>query len=159
MSEPITSFADVFDLMPKYSGKIALRTRMGSTIGMAMLRLGYSINSNDPAEVKEAKDLLIFLKKHLLALVDSASPSLLSGDAVIGLGLDYDIFAASMMNPDIAWVDVTEGMGAYLESFVALKGPREDLAMAFVNFHASPEQNADFVNTLKSRRSSRGPSP
>ena len=39
-------------------------------------------------------------------------------------------------------------MSAYLEGFVALKGPREDLAKAFINFHADPSQNADFVNTL-----------
>lgn len=148
VSEPITSYADLFSLMPTYSGKVAVLSRMGSTLGMAMKRLGHSINSNDPAQVEEARDLLISVKKHLLALADSASANLLSGDAVIALGDDYDIFTASMKNPKIAWVDPTEGMSAYLEGFVALKGPREGLAKAFINFHADPVQNADFVNTL-----------
>ena len=148
VSEPITSYADVFKLLPKYSGKVAVLSRMGSTLGMAMKRLGYSINSNDPTQVEEAKKLLISSKKHFLALADSAGANLLSGDAVIALGDDYDIFTASMKNPNIVWVDPTEGMSAYLEGFVALKGPREDLAKAFINFHADPAQNADFVNTL-----------
>ena len=148
VKEPITSYADLFDLLPKYSGKVAVLSRMGSTLGMAMKRLGYSINSNDPKEVEEAKKLLIASKKHFLALADSASPNLLTGDAVIALGDDYDIVTAAAKNPKIAWVDPTEGMSAYLEGFVALKGPREDLAKAFINFHADPAQNADFVNTL-----------
>ena len=51
VTEPITSYADMFALLPKYSGKVAVLSRMGSTLGMAMKRLGYSVNSNDPAEV------------------------------------------------------------------------------------------------------------
>jgi spermidine/putrescine transport system substrate-binding protein len=148
VKEPITSYADLFALLPKYSGKVAVLSRYRSTISMAMKRLGYSVNSADPAEVEEAKQLLIASKKHFLALADSASANLLSGDAVIALGDDYDIFAASKKNPNVVWVDPTEGMSAYLEGFVALKGPREDLAKAFINFHADPTQNADFVNTL-----------
>lgn len=148
VSEPITSYADLFALLPKYSGKVAVLSRMGSTLGMAMKRLGYSINSNDPTEVEAAKKLLIDSKKHFLALADSGSPSLLSGDAVIALCDDYDIVTAATKNPNIVWVDPTEGMSAYIEGFVALKGPREDLAKAFINFHADPVQNADFVNTL-----------
>jgi spermidine/putrescine transport system substrate-binding protein len=148
VKEPLTSYAELFALLPKYSGKVAVLSRMGSTMGMAMKRLGYSINSNDPKEVEEAKQLLIASKKHFLALADSASANLLSGDAVIALGDDYDIFTASKKNPNIVWVDPAEGMSAYLEGFVALKGPREDLAKAFINFHADPAQNADFVNTL-----------
>jgi spermidine/putrescine transport system substrate-binding protein len=148
VQEPITSYADVFALLPKYSGKVAVVSRMGSTLGMAMKRLGYSINSNDPGEVAQARDLLIASKKHFLALVDSGSPSLISGDAVIALCDDYDVAAISADNPNIAWVDPTEGVSAYLEGFVALKGPREDLAKAFINFQADPVQNADFANTL-----------
>ena len=62
---------------------------------MAMKRLGYSINSPTPKEVEEAKELLIASKKHFLALADTASANLLSGDAVIALVDDYDIFTAS----------------------------------------------------------------
>ncbi len=148
VKEPITSYADLFELLPKYSGKVAVLSRMGSTLGMAMKRLGYSVNSNDPAEVEEATQLLIASKKHFLALTDSGSPSLISGDAVIALCDDYDIAGVSASNPNIGWVDPTEGMSAYLEGFVALKGPREDLAKAFINFQADPVQNADFANTL-----------
>jgi spermidine/putrescine transport system substrate-binding protein len=148
VNEPIESYEQLFSLIPRYSGKVALLSRMGSTLGMAMKRLGHSINSNDPAEVEEAKKLLISMKKHFLALADTGSANLLTGDAVIALGDDYDIFTASKKNPNIVWVDPTEGMSAYLEGFVALKGPRENLAKAFIDFHADPKQNADFANTL-----------
>ncbi len=148
VDEEITSYEQLFSLLPKYSGKVALLSRMGSTLAMALIRLGHSVNSTDPAEIDEAKKLLISSKKHLLALADSASANLLSADAVIALGDDYDIFTATTKNPNVVWVDPTEGMSAYLEGFVALKGPREDLAKAFINFQADPVQNADFVNTL-----------
>ncbi len=98
IKEPITSYADLFALMPKYSGKVAFLSRSGSTMGMAMKRLGFSINSTDPKEIEEAKKLLISVKKNLLALSDTASANLLTGDAVIALGDDYDIFTASMKN-------------------------------------------------------------
>jgi hypothetical protein len=48
------------------------------------------------------------------------------------------------------WVDPTEGQVAYLEGLAVLKGPREDVAKAFVNFAFEKDRYADFINTVNS---------
>jgi spermidine/putrescine-binding protein len=62
----------------------------------------------------------------------------------------YDVYTAQQKNPNIVWVDPTEGQVAYLEGLAVLKGPREDLAKTFVNFALEKDRYADFINTVNS---------
>lgn len=149
VTEKITSWADVWELAPKYSGQIVFTDLMDDSIGSTLRLLGYSGVSQDPDEIEQAKQKLIEIKPHLQAFKDyGISAGLVKGTTAIAMDWDYDVAAAQSKNPNIEWVIPEEGPMAYLEGWVALEGSEHlDVVWAFWNFAFEPEQYADFVNT------------
>jgi len=59
VSEPIASWADLWSLAPKYSGKIVFLDFDRDTIGSALRYKGFSGNTQDESELEQAKQALI----------------------------------------------------------------------------------------------------
>jgi len=161
VSEPITSWADVWRLAPKYSGKIVMVNFDVDALGAALKYKGYSVNATDANQLNAAKDALIQLKPHLLAFLSTnVTKPMLQGEAVITIDYDYDIAAATRKNPDITWVAPKEGMPAYLDGWLAIKGTQHlPEVEAFMNFHLDPKNYAGFVNTIGSAYVERAAEP
>jgi spermidine/putrescine-binding protein len=68
VSEPITSWADLWNLAPKYSGKIVFVDLDRDCIGSALKYKGYSVNTTDQNQLNQALQALIDIKPHLQAL-------------------------------------------------------------------------------------------
>ncbi|MFL5766797.1 MAG: PotD/PotF family extracellular solute-binding protein [Actinomycetota bacterium] len=149
VSEGITSWADVWDLAPKYSGQIIFLNLDRDCMGSALKYLGLSGNTKDPAEIERCKQALIDIKPHLQAVTGTGvSRGLVKGTAAIAMDWDYDIALAKEQEPRIEWVLPEEGVVAYLEGYVLIGGgPHLDVATEFLNWNLRPEQYADFVNT------------
>jgi spermidine/putrescine transport system substrate-binding protein len=62
----------------------------------------------------------------------------------------YDAQTALTSNPDVVWVDPSEGQVGYLEGLAVLEGPRNDAARAFVNFFLEQRNYAAFINNVAS---------
>jgi spermidine/putrescine transport system substrate-binding protein len=152
VKEPITSWADVWKLAPKYSGKIVMVNFDVDALGAALKYKGYSVNATDADQLNAAKAALIELKPHLLAFLSTnVTKPMLQGEAVITVDYDYDIAAASRKNPDITWVAPKEGMPAYLDGWLAIQGTQHlPEVEAFMNFHLDPKNYAGFINTIGS---------
>jgi spermidine/putrescine transport system substrate-binding protein len=152
VSEPLTSWADLWSLAPKYSGKIVFVDFDVDVLGAALKYKGFSVNSTDPGELDQAKQALLEIKPHLLAFAptDITKP-MIKGEAVITVDYDYDIAAATEKVPSIQWVAPSEGMPAYLDGWLAIKGTdRLPEVEAFMNFNLDPKIYADFINTTGS---------
>ena len=110
VSEPLTSWADLWALAPKYSGKIVFVDFDVDVLGAALKYKGYSVNSTDPDELNQAKDALLEIKPHLLAFAptDITKP-MIKGEAAITVDYDYDIAAAADKEPSIQWVAPVRG--------------------------------------------------
>jgi spermidine/putrescine transport system substrate-binding protein len=67
ISERPTKWADVWELAPKYSGKIVLLDGLEDCFGNVLLMLGYSGNSKVPSEIDAAKNKLLEIKPFLEA--------------------------------------------------------------------------------------------
>jgi spermidine/putrescine transport system substrate-binding protein len=149
VTEGITSWADVWNLAPKYSGQIIFLNLDRDCMGSALKYLGYSGNTKDPAQIEKCKQTLIDIKPHLQAVTGTGvSRGLAKGTAAIAMDWDYDIALAKDQEPRIEWVLPEEGAVAYLEGWVLIKGGQHlDVATAFMNWHMDPVQYADFVNT------------
>jgi len=92
VSEPIASWADLWSLAPKYSGKIVFLDFDRDTIGSALRYKGFSGNTQDESELEQAKQALIDIKPHLLAIKGyDVAASLVKGDAAIVMDWDYDV--------------------------------------------------------------------
>jgi spermidine/putrescine-binding protein len=119
-------------------------------MGSIMKSLGLPASSKDPADLAKVAAKLKEIKPNLLALAVEPGKQLASGDLVMAWADAYDVYTAQQKNPNIVWVDPTEGQVAYLEGLAVLKGPREDLAKTFVNFALEKDRYADFINTVNS---------
>jgi len=149
VSEPIASWADLWNLAPKYSGKIVFLDFDRDTIGSALRYKGFSGNTQDESELEQAKQALIDIKPHLLAIKGyDVAASLVKGDAAIVMDWDYDVALGQGQDANIEWVLPEEGAMAYLEGWSVIKGTDNlDLVHAFMNFFLQPKEYADFVNT------------
>jgi spermidine/putrescine-binding protein len=147
--EGIKTWADVWNLAPQYSGQIIFLNLDRDCMGSALKYLGHSGNTTDQGEIDMCTQALIQIKPHLQNITSTGvSRALVKGTAAIAMDWDYDIALAQQQEPRIEWVVPEEGVMAYLEGWVLIKGgPHLDVATAFMNFHLQPEQYADFVNT------------
>jgi spermidine/putrescine transport system substrate-binding protein len=150
VKETPTSWADFYKIMGNYKGKVGLLDYQRSVMGSILTSLSLNPSSKDPADLKAVAAKLAEIKPNLLALAVEPGKQLVSGDLVMAWADAYDIYSAQQKDPNIVWVDPSEGQVAYLEGLAVLKGPREELAKAYVNFALDQAQYADFINTVTS---------
>ncbi len=124
--EPVTTWREFYDLAKgKYSGKVVVVDSMGDVFPFPLKMLGYSVNDNDPAHLKEAGDILLDLAPHVLAL-DSENYDDKLGDrgggtcALAGRAGSNDLRA----NPDTAdavYLNPKEGGLYWMDVWVMLE--------------------------------------
>ena len=152
ISERPTSWADLWKLAPKYSGKITFIKYDVDVLGSALKYLNLSVNSADAGELGKAKDALLEIKPHLRAFLptDFLKP-LQQGTAVIAMDYDYDVALGQAKNDNIVWVAPEEGTPAYLDGWMALKGSKNLATVyAFMEHHLDPKVYANYINTIGS---------
>jgi spermidine/putrescine transport system substrate-binding protein len=151
VSEEITGWPDVWDLAPKYSGKISLLDAPVGLVPISLISLGLSGNSRNKEELDKAAERLIQIKPHLLALqTGDQARSLIDGSAAIGMVEDWAGSAAVAGNPGLPlkWVDPAQTTG-YLDVWGMVKGTKVAAAIeAFANYHFSPKIYANYCNSL-----------
>jgi spermidine/putrescine transport system substrate-binding protein len=146
------SWHDLISLAGKYSGKITMIKYDSDIQGSFLKALGYSINTKDQSQLQAMQKTMLALKPHLQAILETDySKALIEGTALFAIDYDYDIAAAQAKNKHIVWVAPSEGMSAYLEGWIALKGSTHLAAVwDLMNFHLEPKNYASFINTTGS---------
>lgn len=146
ITEPVDSTDIFWD--EKYSGQILMLDSMRDTIGMALQKLGYSVNSTNPAEIEAAKELLIKQKPlNNGYYVDETVDMMINGDAAIALnwsGAAMDIYWQGATN--IKYVIPKEGTNMWVDCMVIPNTcQHKKEAEMFINFMLDPENS--FINT------------
>jgi spermidine/putrescine transport system substrate-binding protein len=147
VTEPLTSWQEFYDLATgKYSGKVVLVDSLGDVLVMPLKMLGYSLNSTDPAQLAEAKQLLLDLAPHLLALdSDTYQDKLASEEAVLCLGWTGPLLELRE-NPDTAdtkYVVPSEGTLFWLDTWVMLAdAPHPNATYAWFDYVQRPDIQA-----------------
>ncbi len=162
VKEPIKSWADFWAAVPKYSGQVVFVDFDRDVIGNTLLYLGYDINSKDPAQLDKVKQALLQLKPHIKAFkVIGVGDTLVSGDAVLTMGYDYETAAAMKRNPNIKWVVPEEGMTGYVEGWIALTNGKDKLGVIepFMNYQLSPGPYAAFLKVTSAPSVMKGTNP
>lgn len=147
---PPSSWADFVRLAPDYAGRVAVLDYQRSVMGNLLVMLGHPGSSTDEAHLAEVREVLLDLKPHLLAVSGEVGRAVATGDAVMAMCDAYDAQLALTSNPDVVFVDPSEGQVGYLEGFVVLDGPRNDLSRAFIDFFLEPANYAAFINNVAS---------
>ena len=120
----------------EYSGEIIMQDSMRDTFMVALKYLGYSLNTTDEAQIREAADLLMKQKPDVEAyLVDEARDEVVAGNATMAVVYSGEAYLGHLYNPDLAYVVPKEGSNVWVDSWIVTKNCQNtDAARKFLDF-------------------------
>ena len=143
VDEPITSWSALFD--PKYAGNVLMFRNSRDAMATALSYLGYSLNTTDESELREAFQLLKDAKGqgvYQSFVMDEIFQKLEGGNAAIGVYYAGDYLTMLENNEDLRFVVPEEGSNWFMDAMCVLKeAPHYEEALAWINFIASTEAN------------------
>lgn len=143
VDEPITSWSAMFDT--KFANNVLMFRNSRDAMATALLYLGYSLNTTDEAQLREAFALLSDAKSNGVYqsfVMDEIYQKLEGGNAAIGAYYAGDYLSMLENNEDLAFVIPEEGSNWFVDAMCVLKdAPHKEEAEAWINFIASTEAN------------------
>jgi spermidine/putrescine transport system substrate-binding protein len=149
LNPPPRAWADMWD--PRLRGKLTMLDDPFDTIGATLKKIGLSVNTSDPAELKLAEAEAIKQKPLLRAYLNAeVRDQLVSGDVLAAHMWNTTAQQAMDSSREVGFVYPTEGYAVYPDSSVILReSKRPELAHKFINFLLRPDIAA--ANALAAR--------
>jgi len=146
VNENIDSWNALFD--PHFAGHILLLDDTREVFGMALKKLGYSLNSTDPEQIRQARDLLLRQKPMVKGYNSSNfEQDLAAGDAWIAQAFNGNMTFVMRDEPRIRYIIPREGATISVDcACIPRHAPHPQLAEDFINYFHRPEVAALFVN-------------
>ena len=147
VSGEIRSWDAMFD--DRYAGSILMFSSTRDAFGVALSKLGYSLNTTDENEIREAYDLL----KSQYPLVqgyfqDQMYDKLEGGEAAIGVYYAGDYLCMLENNPDLRFVIPDEGSNWFVDAMCIPAGcEKTELAEKFINYMCETEVSLTNMDT------------
>ena len=125
----------------KYKDNIIMMNSTRDTLGVALKRLGYSMNSRNEAELEKAKESLIKQKDIVLAyLVDETKTQMVNEEADLAVMYSGDAIVSKGENENLEYVIPKEGSNLWFDTLAILKNAKhKENAEKFINFMTDPE--------------------
>ena len=130
----VKGYADLWN--EGFEGGLAVTNEPRGIIAVAEKKLGYSINTADPAELEAVAAELDALKANIVVFNDDTPHNaLISGDAIGGYMYGSQIVAAMEVLPDLEVVYPEEGLCFGIDSLVMpVDAPHEKAAYIFLEY-------------------------
>jgi spermidine/putrescine transport system substrate-binding protein len=147
-----TSWQEFLDLVKgEASGKTVFVDSMGDVFVFPLKLLGYSLNSVDQAELEEARQVLLDVAPHILALdSDTYGDKMANGEASLTLGWTGPLgqeLADLVAEGDAGYSVPSEGTLFWMDTWVMLAdAPHPNAAYAWLDFIQRPEIQAEETN-------------
>jgi len=135
----ITAWNDLWD--PKWRGQLLLVDDVREVFHMALKSLGYSTNTRNPDEIKQAYEKLTRLMPNVLVFnADAPREPFLAGDVNLGMIWSGEVSMAREEMPDLTYVYPREGAAFWIDSFVIPSGAENvENAHKFIDYMLRPE--------------------
>lgn len=145
----IRSWKDLFN-RPDLAGKFTLLDDARETIGAALKSLGYSLNSKDPAQLNQARQVLLNVRKRVKGFTPDPILTLTDGDAAIAHNYSSNALQArKALGGKVEWVFPEEGGTLWIDNLVIpAAAPHPAEAEALVNFLLDPKVVAATVQAV-----------
>lgn len=150
IDEPITSWSAMFD--ERYADQVLLINNSRDALGIALMYLGYSVNTTDEAEIRAAYQLLADATDQGVyqgKVMDEVFQTMEGGNAAIATYYAGDYLSMLENNEDLAFVVPQEGSNWFVDAMCVLKdAPHYEEAHAWINFMASTDSclaNLDYI--------------
>lgn len=130
----IFGYQDLLDR--SYRDNLVLIDDTRIIVGIALMALGYDMNSVYELELEEAKEWLVQLKPNVKAF-DSDSPKsfLISKEATVGLMWSAEAILAKLENPSIEIIVPKEGQVISIDNFAIMEGSKNlDSVYLFIDY-------------------------
>ena len=151
VSGEITSWSAMFD--DQYAGEVLLINNSRDALGFALLSLGYSINTTNEDEIREAFEKLADATERGVyqgKVMDEIFGKMEGGNAAIATYYAGDYLSmADNTNEPLAFAVPEEGSNWFVDAMCVLKdAPHKEEAEAWINFITSTEAslaNMDYI--------------
>ena len=143
VTEAVDSWRILWD--EKYSGKVLMFSNSRDAFAIALRSLGYSMNTENPDELREATELLKEQKDVVQAYVmDQIFDKMTEENAWIAPYYAGDYLTMSETNEDLAFVFPKEGFNQFVDAMCIPKGcVNREAAEMFINFMCEPKVSAE----------------
>ena len=144
VTKPMKTWKDFFDLaQTDYSGKTIIHDYQLTSIGSALVALGYSFNSVAENELAKAEQLLLAVKPHLFSITSDYQPPMRAEDAWVSMTWTNDGAQLHADIPDIEYVIAADGGEIWSDFYAVVAGTaHREAAYAFLDFMAVPKVQA-----------------
>lgn len=133
-----------------YKNQISMLDDHRESIGVALKLLGYSLNSTDTDQLKQAKLKLIEQRPLLKQYESETQDILISKEVVIAHSWSGDAFRAAEIYPSIRYVIPKEGSSQFIDTVcIPRSAQNKSLAEKFINYLLRPEVNAKITEFTK----------
>lgn len=134
----------------QYKDNIIMMDSTRDSIGIALIKDGYSMNSRNMNELNKAKKDLIEQKKIVMAyLVDEIKSQMVNEEAALAPVYSGDAVVAMSENEDLDYVIPKEGSNIWFDAMVIPKEAKNvENAYKFIDYVLRPEvsaKNAEYV--------------
>lgn len=135
---------DSWDILwnEKYKDRIFMFDTYRDTMGAALKKLGYSLNSTNKKEIEEAKELLIKQREmvHPIYGVDNGTTMIPVGESDINMIWSGEGLNLQEENPNLVYVVPKEGANFWIDSLCIPKNAENvEGAEKFINFVSDKE--------------------
>ncbi len=149
-SERLTRWSAMFE--PWYAGEIAMIGNPRDAIAIGLMHLGYSINTTDESQIREAYQLIADAKAagvYQGFFMDQLYDKMEAGETTICAYYAGDFLSMHENNPDLRFEVPEEGSNWFVDAMCVLKGAEhKEEAEEWINFICSTEaslKNMDFI--------------
>lgn len=140
----VTGEVDSWDILwdEKYKGKVFMFDTYRDTIGAALKKLGYSMNSDNPEELEEAKQLLIEQRKLVDPIygVDNGTEMIAAGETALNMIWSGEGLNLQDEYPNLVYTIPKEGANFWIDSLtIPANAINVEGAEKFINFVSGKE--------------------
>ncbi len=142
----INNWDDVFD--PAYTDRIGVPDEVRLSMGMALIKSGFSPNSSDPAAIAAARNWWLSVANQINRFTASNEQELLQRDELdIVVARSGDILQIARDDADIRFTIPEEGSILITDSLcVPANAVHQSIAEQLINFVLTPEHSAALAN-------------
>jgi len=151
VDDPVDSWDILWN--EKYAGQILMYNSIRDSMGVALMKLGYSLNTRNEADILAAEEALIAQKPIVQAyLGDDIKDRMIGGGGALAIVYSGDAMWCMDEiegNPDLAYAVPESGSNLWFDNIIIPKSSTKTAeAEAFINFLCDPEvaaQNAEYI--------------
>ncbi|MBE5781181.1 MAG: spermidine/putrescine ABC transporter substrate-binding protein [Clostridiales bacterium] len=150
VKEPVESWDILWD--EKYSGQIVMYDSVRDSMGVALKRMGESVNTTDTAKLEAAINSLKEQKPLVMAyMMDNAKSTMINGGAAMAVVYSGDAIFCMGENEELAYAVPKEGSNVWVDGIVitnSCQGENLDAAYTFLSYLCEAEvakANSEYI--------------